>query len=361
LRALGAVVVLGALLAAQAADAATIRVAVPSLADPEIAWNLWRHARPDLCRPPQRVDPLRWRLSCHGAPALADRLRQFGAVRVRGDRIDIRTATRWDALPRYLEYLPVGGTSRFRAVSAGPGRIVATRPGLRLEFVRMEPHAAVAAFERGEVDVAPVPLGDIRWTQSRPGLRRSLRLRPLDAVDVVRLDPGLPVAMRRAYWLTADRVDFSLLASDGIGRPAFGLLHGSPRVTPKEVRDARDEIATLPTRAVAVTGEAELASIAVADWRALGLRPLVSARGRSRFVRLTALYPGADGLLRALEPRLPARPLASVDARLRRDATVVPLAWAVGARLVSRRVRGWSQDALGRADYLRVRVTSPRR
>ena len=349
------------MLAVQAADAATIRVAVPSLADPEIAWNLWRHARPDLCRRPQRIDALHWRISCRSAPAIADGLGRFGAVRVRGDRIDLRTAARWDALPRYLEYLPVGGTSRFRGVSAGPGRIVATRPGLRLEFVRMEPHAAVAAFERGAVDVAPVPLGDIRWTQSRPRLRPLLRLRPLDALDVVRLDPRLPVALRRAYWLTADRADFSLLASDGIGRPAFGLLHGSPRVTPKEVRDARDGIPALPTRAVAVAGDAEFASIPVADWRALGLRPLVSAHGRSRFERLAALYPGADGLLRALEPRLPARPPASVDARLRLDATVVPLAWAVGARLVSRRLRGWRQDALGRADYLRARVTSRRR
>jgi len=233
--------------------------------------------------------------------------------------------------------------------------MVATRPGLRLEFVRMEPHAAVAAFERGDVDVAPVPLGEIRWTQSRPRLRPSLRLRPLDALDVVRLDRRLPVALRRAYWLTADRVDFSLLVSDGIGRPAFGLLHAAPRVTPREVRDARDEIASLTARAVAVAGDPEQASIPVADWRALGLRPLVAARGRSRFERLTALYPGADGLVRAVEPRV-AQPLATIDARLRRDATVVPLARAVGARLVSPRLRGWRQDALGRADYLRVRV-----
>src|SRR5215207_9593071 len=296
------------LVAAGAAGAATIRVAVPSLGDPEIAWNLWRHARPDLCAHPQRVGPLHWRLSCRSAPAIADALRRFGAVRVRGDRVDVRTAAPWAALPRYLEHLPVGGTSRFRAVSAGPSRIVATRPGLRLEFVRMKPHAAVGAFERGAVDVAPVPLGEIRWTQSR--LRPSLRLRPLDALDVVRLDPRLPVALRRVYWLTADRVDFSLLVSDGIGRPAFGLLHAAPRVTPREVRDARDEIASLTARAVAVAGDPEQTSIPVADWRALGLRPLVAARGRSRFERLTALYPGGDGLVRAVEPRV-AQPLAA--------------------------------------------------
>ena len=263
------------------------------------------------------------------------------------------------------------GTARL-AVRRSPGRVVATRPGLRLEFVRMEPRAAAAAFARGEVDVAPVPLGELRASLASPSLRGRVRVRPLDGLDVVRFDaPGSALASlpntRRAYWLTADRVDYALLASDGLGRPAAGLLADAKAPTAARVRDARGRIGSLPPVRVPIAGDPALASIPVADWRDRGLGPVVAAGAPDRLERLTALYPGPEGLFLALQPRpgallrqalaaadpLPA--LRRLDAQLRREATVVPLARRVGARLVSPRLRGWRQDALGRADYLRVR------
>ena len=68
-------------------------------------------------------------------------------------------------------------------------------------------------------------------------------------------------------------------------------------------------------------------------------------------------------LRRALAARDEAPLLRRVDDRLQAQAVVVPLAYAVDARLVSRRLRGWRQDALGAVDYAGVRApaASPRR
>ncbi|HSP71600.1 MAG TPA: hypothetical protein VLN26_04475 [Gaiellaceae bacterium] len=365
-RALAAALLAG-LAFAGTARATTIRVAVTSLDDPEIGWSLWQHAVPDLCGPLDELGPRHWRLACREAAAVADALRRPGVTaRVRGRSVDVTTAFAWRRFPDFLKRLAVPGAKRFPAVRAGPRRIVGIRPGLRLEFVRMEPHAAAAAFARGEVDVAPVPLGDIRAALADPRLRASVRLRPLDAVDAVVLPSVLPPALRRTYWSTANRADYALLASDGIGRPAFGFLPGSPEPSATDYREAKSRIRTLVQPRVRVAGDPEPASIVVADWRDLGLGAVVDRSGTARFERLTALYPGAEGLFLALQPRPgpllrealaardPAAALGRLDARLRRTATVVPLARAVGARLVSPRLAGWRQDALGLADYRAV-------
>jgi hypothetical protein len=366
-------VLAAALALAGTARAATIRVAVTSLGDPEIAWNLWQHARPDLCAAPVAVGARAWRLECRQARDVAAELRQHGlAVRVHGRRLDVTTPFPWRRFPLFLEHLPVHGTKRFRAVSAGPKRIVGIRPGLRLEFVRMEPHAAAAAFARGEVDVAPVPLGDIRAALADPRLHDAVRLRSLDAVDVVTLPASLPLLLRQTYWQTANRGDYALLASDGIGRPAYGLLPGAPQPPVTDYRRAKQRVKALKKVRLRVGGDAELAEIVTADWRDLGLGPVPAPGGGARFVRLTALYPGPEGLFLALQPhprallrealaaRDPLPALARLDTRLRGAATVVPLARVVGARLVSPRLVGWSQDALGLADYSHVRPGSPR-
>lgn len=375
-RALGAAL-LAALAFAGSAGATTIRVAVPSLGDPEIGWNLWRRGS-ELCPSPLRVDARRWRLTCTDPRAAAAALSSWGVARVHGREVEFRASFAWRRFPLFWENAAIAGTRRFPGVSAGPRRVVLERPGLRLEFVRMEPHAAAAAFARGEVDVAPLPDGDLRAALASPALRDSVRLRPLDALDFVRFDrpggalAGLP-GVRRVYWATAPRFDFSMLVSDGIGRPAFGLLPGAPAAKPAEVRAARRRVGSLTPVRVPIGGDRDLASIAVADWRDTGLGPVAAANAPDALVRLTALYPGPEGLFLALQPRpgpflrralaaadpLPA--LLRLDAQLRRDAAVVPLARRVGARLVSPRLRGWRQDALGRADYLRVRATSRRR
>jgi hypothetical protein len=54
--------------------------------------------------------------------------------------------------------------------------------------------------------------------------------------------------------------------------------------------------------------------------------------------------------------------LARFDDDLRTSARFVPVAWVVDARLVSPRLRGWSEDALGDVDYAVVRsLASSRR
>jgi hypothetical protein len=368
-----AAALLAGLALAGTAQATTIRVAVTSLGDPEIGWNLFRHAIPDLCRGARPLDARRWQLTCSDPQPLAEALRGDGMkTQLRGRTLTVRTPFAWRRFPLYLEHLAVGGTKRFPAVGAGPRRIVGIRLGLRLEFVRMEPHAAAAAFARGEVDVAPVPLGDIRAALADPRLRGEVRVRPLDAVDLVRLPSTLSPALRRTYWSTANRADYALLASDGIGRPAFGFLPGSPEPPATNYREAKARIKTLVQPRLRVAGDPELASIVAADWRDLGLGAVTARTGPALFQRLVALYPGAEGLLLALGPQGPllraalaapdpAPALARLDAQLRESATVVPLARVVGARLVSARLAGWRQDALGLADYLRVRVTSRRR
>ncbi|MFL5950036.1 MAG: hypothetical protein ACJ74M_00335, partial [Gaiellaceae bacterium] len=69
-----------------------------------------------------------------------------------------------------------------------------------------------------------------------------------------------------------------------------------------------------------------------------------------------------DLALRALAANDQRGPLARFDADLRASARFVPIAWVVDARLVSPRLRGWREDALGDVDYGAVRsLASSRR
>src|SRR5262249_13147686 len=118
------------------------------------------------------------------------------------------------------------------------------------------------------------------------------------------------------------------------------------------------------------------------DWRDIGLGPLLVAEPAAgldgSFDRLVAPYPQAEGLPAELllRDRLGSRgplpralaggdqgaALARVDADPRGSARFVPVAWVVDARLVSPRLRGWHEDALGDVDYSAVRsLASSRR
>jgi hypothetical protein len=141
------------------------------------------------------------------------------------------------------------------------------------------------------------------------------------------------------------------------------------------------------------------AQLAAGQWRELGLGPVVrpvrnferhlsSGAPTAWFDRVAAPYPLSEALFgrllltrdgrnpwlaagsqperllrRALAARDQDRLLRRADERLQAQSAVVPLAYAVDARLVSRRLRGWRQDALGAVDYARVRApaASPRR
>ncbi len=255
-------------------------------------------------------------------------------------------------------------------------------------FTRVSPVQGVRAIRRGELDEAAVPLGDLRRLQLDPVLRPLVRVRSLLGVDLVvfQLRNG-PLAdlphTRRVYWQTADRADYAQLVAGGAASPAFSLAGPARAPGTAAVRQARRDIASLPPVSVpiATPSDPELryaADTLVADWRELGLGPFVAAHSSAaRFVRLEAAYPqeealaGAlllarDGrahtlLLEALGQREQAAALARVDAALRAESAVVPIARLVSVRLVSPRLRGWRQDALGVVDYSSVRARAATR
>jgi hypothetical protein len=289
----------------------------------------------------------------------------------------------------------------FRVASSTPNRLVLARPGLRLVFVRMSPLAAVRAFRAGRLDEAPLPNGDLAPARADPRLRGLLRVRPLDAVDLVqfRMAGGVLADLprtRRVYWQTAQRGDYDALVAERAAPPAFGLLPGgSEHARPADVRAARRLIPDLPPVDLPILvepGLADAAELVGADWRDLGLGPRVVTRRdaadrlaagdyQAAFRRLRAPYAAPEALFAALllpsDGRNPwlgrpsaARsllvralgnevPLDRVDGALREAAAVVPLARVAEARLVSRRLAGWRQDAVGVVDYRVVSVRVP--
>jgi hypothetical protein len=117
------------------------------------------------------------------------------------------------------------------------------------------------------------------------------------------------------------------------------------------------------------------AGLLYAQWRDVGLGPQLvtepAAPVDASFRRLLAAYPqeeaipaelvlgesvgGRARLLRALAATRQHDELERLDEELRASAAVVPVAWVVDARLVSRRLRDWREDLLGNVDYSAVR------
>jgi len=309
--------------------------------------------RPGLCSS-WRASGNTWRLRCAHAGAIAAQLRRsklFPAREVRaagGRTLVIALARPRPELPYLLTQVaaaPPGVPGPFRLISASPSRVVAERRGLRLDFRRLEPFAAERLFRAGKLDEAPVPLGDLRATKLDPQLSRALRVERLLAADAAVFEPSVPAEVRGVYDDTADRADYQALVPEFEAPPAEDLVN---REAPKAsaaviaLREARKKIPSLPKIAVrfARPSDPELAyglDLLVGAWRDLGLGPVVGQPADARFERLAAPYPKADAL--------PAQA---------RGKLVVPIAWAVDARLVSPRLRGWAEDELGAVDYSRV-------
>ena len=229
-----------------------------------------------------------------------------------------------DGPPRTLRVAldPLLGDAQLRRRSAPPG--------LKIVFRRMDPHAAVRAFRRGELDEAPVPQGEIRALEADPVLGLALRARELRGLDVVVFPPGLSRELLAAYRLTAPRSEYQQLIAERVARVV-------QPAGPAEFRRARASIRSLPAMPLAfgIPGEPELAEgaeLAWAEWRQLGFP-------------LRRVSEGADPDLRFVRMVPPAQA---------ERENVVALGWVAEARLVSPRVRGWQLDADGTVDYSRV-------
>jgi len=235
----------------------------------------------------------------------------------------------------------------FRVVTAARGRLEARRGKLRLVFRKLEPHRALRLFRRGKLDEAPVPLGDIQAVLRDPVLRPAVRIRRLRAVDVVVCEPGgaldLLPELRRAYDETADRADYQALVPE-LEAPAAETLGERPepsaRAAALAAGRARKRIASLPRVAVrfARPEDPDLAygaELLVAAWRDVGLGAYFApGRADASFQRLFV------SSVRQMGP--PAQ-------------RMIPIAWVADARLVSPRLEGWHENALGVVDYSRLR------
>ncbi len=261
---------------------------------------------------------------------------------------DLAARRRCPSFPYLLTQVaaaPPGVPGPFRLISASPEHVVAERPGLRLDVRRLEPHEALRRFRAGELDEAPVPLGDLRASKLDPQLAPAVRVRRLLAADVVVFDRTVPPEVRQVYDATADRADYQALVPEFEAPPAESLTDRSPpKASPAVIalREARKKIPSLPKVAVrfAEPADPDLSyglNLLVAAWRDLGLGAVVGKPPSASFERLFAPYPRAGALPAAARGQL-----------------VVPVAWAVDARLVSPRLRGWREDELGSVDYSRV-------
>jgi hypothetical protein len=341
-----------------------------------------------------------WRFRCRHARAVADelqRMRQLprspagwlfapiaGLVRS-GSTVTVTLRFPWLRFPYALTVpaaAPRGVAGPFKVETASPQRLIARRGRVRLVFSRLVAIDAVRAWRDGEVDEAPIPLGDLPRFQLDSSVASFVHVRTLLGVDLVlfQLRNG-PLAdlphTRRVYWQTANRADYAELVSGGAAPPVFSIAGLGRAPGPAALRQARRDVASLPPVAVpiATSRDPELryaAETLVADWRELGLGPRVVARSTgARFERLVAAYPQDEALLAALllpegsrarrlllgalAQRDQTTALAQVDAALRAESAVVPIAGVASARLVSPRLHGWRQDALGVVDYSSVR------
>ncbi len=252
-----------------------------------------------------------------------------------------------------------------------PGLLEVRRGALTIRFVQLPPHRAAVLFRHGRLDEAPVPLGDIRAALADGAVAPHVRVTPLLAVDALRFEPHGALAdlpnTRRVYWQTADRADYQALVPEGLAGSAVSLVSGAglDRVPARAFRAAKKRIATLPPVRVDISAENDETLLrSVAPDRLLARpRPRRARRagqGRALRSRRRAL-PQDEAIVAQVAPATEAlaalnqaAALAKADDALYASASVIPVAWAVDARFVSSRVRGWREDRLGDVDYARV-------
>lgn len=325
---------------------------------------------PGLCGTWHTSDERTWTFDCGSAAAAVARAIGIGRVTQRGTQVSVRLPFRWVRFPYALTGADEAVRSLpgpFALVHAQPGHIVMRRAGLTLDVTQVEPHRAEQLFREGKLDEAPVALGDIRAAQLDPALAPYVRVRQLLAVDTVVVRGIATPAIRSVWWHTADRADYDALVPESQAPTAVSLVPGwtPQRARPRDYRPAKSAIATLPlVRLDAVPALAYGASLLAANWR--DLHPLAGDyRTHARLVRLAATYPLDEAILGQLDHSVlgvdsQRAAFVRADDALYKDASVIPIAWVVDARLVSPRISGWAEDDLGDVDYVKCRVTSRR-
>ena len=237
--------------------------------------------------------------------------------------------------------------------------------------------SAMGAFRSGGVDVARVPVSQLRLTMSDPELSRQLMMRPLQSMLVLVLEDTaeLDLDTRRALALGADAPS-AAATSGGADTVADSFIpYGTPGYVPGSSPYRFDPVQASGALAAeglrrlavgAVAPDLRAAAVAIArGYRAARLRVEVQqAPAETTVARLTATYPSQDALLGPLAAggeaaRLVARARATADSE-RRDALygeaaaailgtarVVPLANEALAIVVSPRVQALRLDMLG--------------
>ena len=327
-----------------------------------------------------------WTFTCAHARAIAGSLRRVAmlraspgrwlfagasSIRAPSDRsLVVRLPFAWRRFPYALTAIaaaPRSAPGPFHLVRGSGSAVELRDGGTRLVFRRLGRLATLRAIRRGDVDEAPIPLGDVGDFRSSP----ALHVRRLLAVDALTFRPdAMPRSIRRAYADTANRGDYQALVAEDEAAAAYGLVGHSNSLDPAAFRHALSTIRSLPLRRVriAVPADATLqygVRLLLAQWREVGLGPTLVPAGApadAAFVRDAALYPQDEALLRplGLDAALGAddqRPAFDrLDAQLRASASVVPISWVADARWVSPRLHGWREDVLGDVDYTRVRL-----
>jgi hypothetical protein len=309
--------------------------------------------RPGLCSSWRR-EGAGWRFQCRHAGAIARELRRAHLANATARAGSLRVSD--PQAPHILTEAaaaPPGVPGPFRLISAGPTRLVLERRALKLEIRKLDPEVALREFRVGQLDEAPIPLGDLQASERDPHLSRAVRIRRLLAVDVVVARPGGALdrfpKVRQVYDDTADRADYQALVPELEAPPAENL---SPppkgakiaRAAALAFARARNQIGSLPKVSVrfAEPAEPDLAygqNVLVAAWRDIGLGAYVGhGRPDATFERVFATYPRQSALREAVGYQ-----------------PFIPISWVVDARLVSPRLKGWREDDLGAVDYTRVK------
>ncbi len=327
-----------------------------------------------------------WRFTgCSAARAIALELRRvahlsaspaywiFSAVTsivtARPGELTIHVRVPWRRFPYALTTVaaaPRNVPGPFRVLRASADAVTLRGSGKTLVFRRLSGLRALRAFRLGRLDEAPVPLGDVGRFRVRS---LELRVRALLAQDLLVFRSGaVSDAIRSAYWQTADRADYAALVAEDDTKAALSLATSGVKPDPAAFRKALRDIPDLPSRSTSIAVPADPAlqygaRILYGRWREVGLGTQLVAGNTAADAdlrRIVAAYPqneallGALGLPTALDEVQQASAFDRVDARLRTDASVVPICWVVDARLVSRALTGWREDGVGNVDYTRV-------